>query len=85
METLRCGIAGAVFGCDEAEGDQFVWVVKLEEVLPVFVVEAGQRCQDQDALLVRNRVRCGCDIVEMVVDDWRWRLYLCWFFRAIEG
>ena len=42
-----------------------------EDIVPVSLIESGQRCQYQDRLTVFRRCRCNRDIVEMVVYHWR--------------
>ena len=49
-------VAFFAFGDDEAERDQLVRVAQLDQVVPVFFVEARERRQDQDALAVADWV-----------------------------
>ena len=46
-------------------------VRKLEQVGPVFFVEACERCQDEDSFSIFDRMGCGREIVELVVYDRR--------------
>ena len=71
---LECGVGGiALFGLGyyEAERDEVVGVAELQQVFPVAVVEARQRCEDQDGLVVLHRGARGCDIVHVVMHDGR--------------
>jgi hypothetical protein len=49
-------VAGRGFGDDVAEGDVFVRVGELEEVVPVFLVEARERGEDEDAFFVGDGI-----------------------------
>lgn len=72
---LQLAVGFAAFfalGDDEAQRDQVVRVAQLDEVVPVLLVEARERCEDQHALAVADWVGCGGDIVHVVVDDRRW-------------
>lgn len=72
MQRRDRGIALSVLWDDEAEGDELVWVVQREEVIPVLLVESGQWGEDKDRLAVLDRGAGGGDIVHVVVHDW-WR------------
>ena len=49
-----------------------VWVGKFLEIVPVSLVETGEGCEDEDCFEVAFGVGGGGNIVERVVDDWRW-------------
>ncbi len=84
LQLLGRLVALLGLGQDEAESDQFVGVLKAEEVVPVGRVEAGHRGQKQDVLAVLEGVRCDGDIVEVVACDGR-RLQLGTTGRLAEG
>ena len=68
-----CGFVALLsFGDDEAQRDQVVWVAQLDQIVPVLIIEARERCQDEHAFAVADRVRSGSDIVHVVVDYRRW-------------
>lgn len=71
---LQLAVGFAAFfalGDDETQRDQVVRVAQLDEVVPVFLVEARERREDQYALAVADWVGCGGDIVHVVVDHRR--------------
>lgn len=61
-----------------------MWVAKFEEVLPVFVIKAGERGKDENGFAIRNGVVGSLDIVEMVMDYRGWRLYSRRLLRSEE-
>lgn len=84
---LQLAVGFAAFfalGDDEAKRDQVVRVAQLDEVVPVFLVEARERRENQHALAVADRVGCGGDIVHVVVDDRRRLRDLIWVL-LLEG
>lgn len=48
-----------------------MWVVELEQIVPVALVEAGQRREDEDSLAVFYRGARRRDVVELVPNDGR--------------
>ena len=53
-------------------------VGEFEEIIPVFLVEAGEGGQDQDGFAVPDWVDSRCEVVHVVVHDWRWCLLAFW-------
>lgn len=72
LQLHRGLVALLSLGEDEAQGDELVGIVELEEIVPVSLVEPGHRSQDQDVLAILDW-RCGDgNIVEIVVCDGGW-------------
>ena len=77
-----CGLKGcggcisfSGLGSDKAKSDEVVRVRQGEEVIPVALVESGQGGKDQDGLLIRDRIGCSCQVIEVIVYYW-WRYSL---------
>jgi hypothetical protein len=50
-----------------------VGVRQSDKIGPVLLVEAGERSENEDTLTVPNGVWGVCDVVHVVVDNWRRR------------
>ena len=62
LQGSGCDVAIAGLGYYEAKGDVFVWVGEFEEIGPVSWVEASERSEDEDSLVIADWV-CGCSEV----------------------
>jgi hypothetical protein len=68
QRCVRC-IALFRLGYYKAQRDETMWVTELGQIVPVFLVEACQRREDQDRLLILDRRPRGRQVVHVVVYD----------------
>ena len=81
LELSGCCIALAALGNDEAQADQVMRVRQGDKIVPVLFVEAGEGCEDEDTFTVSDGVWGVCDVVHVVVDNWRRRS----LFAGLKG
>lgn len=72
MKSSSSRVTFSSLGYDETEGDERMRIGEGKEIVPIALVEAGERGQYEDRLLVADRVDGRSKIVHMIMYHRRW-------------